>query len=380
MKQLSKMYSIDLTTTSACNFSCDYCFEHIDKHSEMFLDENYDLMFKRLDEVLESDFFKKNYQILGLNFWGGEPALNSKFIVNVFEKYKLDDRVRFLLYTNGSNFDIIFDIASKVKEIVVGGHPKFVIQMSYDGQPVHDIYRKKRDGSLTSSVTRQNILRLEKADIPYSIKATVTPQTFKYLPNCYDDIIEFYKMGRMDKWKNNSFFPTVDYHHIDDYKSDDFERSLIELKQALIEIAKKDLIFHSEFKRFFFAWFNPGKAICSAGKDLVVLNVDGNVYKCHGCLYDEKKKDHFITSLNDDSFVNKLENSSNFHSRLMNVLPPKCQSCQSPYCLKCNSTKYYKSTKEQYGDRWIDYDNEERMCRIFKVNEYVVLALKRLLK
>ena len=59
------MYSIDLTTTSACNFSCDYCFEHIDKHSEIFLDENYDLMCKRLDEVLESDFFKKNYQILG---------------------------------------------------------------------------------------------------------------------------------------------------------------------------------------------------------------------------------------------------------------------------------------------------------------------------
>ncbi len=380
MNQLGRMYSIDLTTTGACNFNCDYCFEHIDSHGGIFLDKNYELLFRRIDELLESDFFKKNYNLLGLNFWGGEPTLNPKFITNCFEQYKNDDRIRFMLYTNGSNFDVIFDIADSVKNVLVSGHPKFVIQVSYDGQPVHDIYRTKKDGSLTSSYVRDRILSLEKADIPYSIKATITVEAFKYLSYCYEDIVEIFNIGRMDKWKNNTFFPTVDYYHISQYDDDVFERCLGELKKALVSIASKDIDFYKKFNRFFFAWFNQNKAICSAGKDLVVIDVDGKVYKCHGCLYTDLKNDHYITSIEDDNFVDKLVDSFKLHSPLMHILPPRCRTCTTPYCLKCNAAKYDKSVKPNYTDKWIHYDVEPRLCRVFKVNESVVLAIKEILK
>jgi radical SAM protein with 4Fe4S-binding SPASM domain len=373
------MYSLDLTSTDACNYNCDYCFEHLDTHNPKYLDTNYELLFRRIDELLNSNFFKLNFQVLGLNFWGGEPTLNPKFIETVFEKYKSDDRVRFMMYTNGWKFTQLFEIGNSVKNVFVHGHPKFVIQVSYDGEPIHDIFRTKKDGTLTSSIVRNNIIKLEEADIPYSIKATVTPDVFKYLHLCYNDIVEIYHMGRMDKWKNPAFFPTVDYYHIHKYTDEDFKRFLSELEDSLVKIAIEDIKFQKEFRRFFFAWFNPGRAICSAGKDLTVLDLDGKVYKCHGCLYSEDKSDHFVTSIEDNDFVNKLEASHSFHSKLMNVQPTKCQKCTVPYCLKCNSAKYSKSNKEKYADRWIDYTIEPRLCNVFHVNEKIVLALKKII-
>ena len=377
LNQLAPMYSLDLTATNACNYNCDYCFEHISTHKDVFLDKNYDLLFKRIDQLLESNFFKSKFKVLGLNFWGGEPTLNPTFIERVFNKYKSDERVRFLLYTNGWIFSEVFKFASSVKDVMCHGHPKFLVQVSYDGMPIHDIYRTKRDGTLTSSVTRENIIRLEEEDTPYSIKATVTPETFKYLHLCYDDIVEIFKMGRMNKWKNNSFFPTVDYYNIDKYK--DFSRCLNELEESLIKISVKDIEFHKEYKRFFFAWFNQGRAICSAGKDLTVVDLDGKVYKCHGCLYSDDKKDHLITSIDSDDFVNKLEESYLFHSPLMNVQPTKCRECTVTYCLKCNSTKYKKSGKLDYGDRWTDYTVEPKLCRVFKLNHKIVLAMRKII-
>lgn len=379
MNQLEPMFSLDLTATNACNFNCNYCFEHLDSHETVYLDTNYNLLFRRIDEVLNSNFFNKHYKILGLNFWGGEPTLNPTFIETVFNKYKSNNRVRFMLYTNGLKFSKVFALANTVKNDYVGGHPKFVVQVSYDGTPVHDIYRTKKDGSLTSSVVRNNIIKLDEADIPYSVKATITPDAFKYLHLCYDDIIDFYEIGRMDKWKNNAYFPTVDYYHIDKYTDDDFLRFLKELEETLIKISVRDIEFYKKYNRFFFSWFNPGKAICSAGKDLLVIDVDGKVYKCHGCLYEENKHEHLVTSIEDDDFVNKLEESYLFHSSLMNVLPTRCQNCTVPYCLKCNSVKYSKSKKQDYGHRWTDYDIEKRLCNVFKLNQKIVLAMKKII-
>ena len=379
LNQLAPMYSLDLTATNACNYNCNYCFEHLDSHKSEYLDTNYDLLFKRIDQLLESNFFKRQFQVLGLNFWGGEPTLNSTFIEKVFERYKSHPAVRFMIYTNGWRFSDLFEIAKSVKDIYIYGHPKFVIQVSYDGMPIHDIYRTKKDGKLTSSIVRNNIIKLEKADLPYSIKATVTPEVFKYLHHCYDDLLEIYRMGRLDKWKSSIFFPTVDYYHIGEYEDDDFSRFLNELEESLVKISVRDIKFYNEFKRFFFAWFNNGKAICSAGKDLTVIDLNGKVYKCHGCLYTDQKDDHLVTTIEDDDFVNKLEESHEFHSKLMNVLPVTCQNCDVVYCLKCNSAKYQRSKKQGYGERWTDYDVEPRLCKVFHVNNKIVLAMRKII-
>jgi len=375
-----RIYNIDITLTDSCNFSCKYCFE--DGHFRNTFFDDIELFKSRIDELLNSNFFNKIYDVLNIGFWGGEPTLAHKFVNDVIDYYSENSKVKFFIFSNGYYLNKVWDSLMRFRDTFIeGGHPKFCIQISYDGTPVHDIYRVRKDGVLTSSQVKENIFRIYDNKIPSTLKSTITPDSFKYLPLAYEDILEIYKeyMGQTF-FHSDTYFPTIDYYNLDKYSDEEIDRYAIDLEDALCEIGARELSFRKKNnKKFFFAWFIPNRSLCCAGRDMVCIGIDGKVYKCHGSLYNDKSGDHIVSNLKNSDFVEKLGKSHILHSKDFGYEPPKCLDCDVGFCLRCNPVKYESSKKETYIEKWRDYSTQPRLCRFYNINGRIMIALKHII-
>ena len=373
-----KMYTVDLTLTDACNFRCKYCFEKDYFNPKRF--EKVDLFIQRMNEFMNSEFFKSKYDILNIGFWGGEPTLASDIIKKVVEYYKNDNRVKFFIFSNGYAISKVSDLLYELKDqFVEGGHPKLCIQISYDGMPIHDIYRVRTDGILTSTQVRTTIKWAEDNKIPYVIKSTITPDSLKYLYAAYKDIKELQSRYPGTHFKSQNYFPTVDYYHLDKYTDEQIDQYCRELEQQLVDIATEEVEYYQNTKQFFFAWFVGNKSLCCAGRDMTCVAVDGKIFKCHGSVYDDSQLDHLVTNLDDENFIQHLDSSYKLHDCNFGFQPKECMECDTTYCLRCNPAKYELSDKKTYIDKWRDYPVQNKLCKIFKTNGKIVKALRQII-
>ena len=374
------IYNIDLTLTDDCNFNCSYCFEHGHFNHNYFKD--IDLFIKRMDELLNSLFFKSNYQMLGINFWGGEPTLHKKAIMKIIEYYKNNDKVKFFIYSNGFHIKSFMDLFITFREVILdGNHPKLCIQISYDGMPIQDICRKTKKNETTSCRVKNNIRMLFENKIPCVLKSTITIDTFKYLPSARLDILSLMEEfpNSKDFIRSNNYFPTIDHYNIKKFTKDELKTYYNDLYKSLVSIANDEIDYYKKHKRFFLAWFNSKKSLCSAGKDIICINWDSNVFKCHGTVYEDSLSDHYITNLNDDDFIYKIEECNKIHSINFYEEPEECKTCIASFCLRCNSVKYENSKKKEYIDRWRDYTNQPELCEFYKLNGKICLAINEII-
>jgi sulfatase maturation enzyme AslB (radical SAM superfamily) len=146
------VYGLEITTTQACNFQCSYCFERNHQPEEQLLDAR--LIIKRVNQLLEAEWFRKQYSGIKLILWGGEPTMNMPLCKTLMEAFRKNERIAFFLYTNGSTIDNLMPTLRRLKEqpFVKEGMSKVTIQVSYDGNPLHDLNRKDRCGETTSRI------------------------------------------------------------------------------------------------------------------------------------------------------------------------------------------------------------------------------------
>jgi radical SAM protein with 4Fe4S-binding SPASM domain len=124
-----------------------------------------------------------------------------------------------------------------------------------------------------------------------------------------------------------------------------------------------------------FRWFTNSKAVCTAGKDLIAIDCDGNIYPCHGCLY-EDKKEHVLGDIDDHNIFEVL---SKFREKMsQNLAIESCPNCQVSFCLRCNHAKYSYSKEDQYFSKWCDGDAQPDICRFYNINNRVKLAFEEL--
>jgi radical SAM protein with 4Fe4S-binding SPASM domain len=358
-----KVYNVDVNVTQACTFGCNYCFATSDT-AKSFYDNSKLIQF--LDKLLASKWYKENYDILNICFWGGEPTLGYNFIVNTTEYFSKNDKIKLFLFTNGYKFsDEIRYLLYKYREHKVDIHPKLCTQISYDGMPIHDIYRRTKANDLTSYIVKEEIKWLNDSKIPFIIKSTVTPETFKYMYEAYSDIKQLVKECSYSYgfFKNLNYFPTIDqYAKVDD---EDFERYCTDLKKSLIKIAREE-----NEEQYFFRWFIKNRALCSAGKDQIAIDIDGKVYTCHACLYDDKEK-HYISDIEKENSIEDLERTNKYFSENIDYEPQECKECEVDFCLKCNHAKFSNSHKKEYLEKWRDYTNQKHFCEFYKINDKV---------
>jgi radical SAM protein with 4Fe4S-binding SPASM domain len=369
--------TIEINLTNDCNSKCSYCFEkgHFDKL--YFSEDQIYLTCYKLEQLVKTDHFKQNYDVLNITFWGGEPTLNYpaiKFMLRYFLNFK---NVEFTLYTNGIYLENIFEnMIFYSKHMTAFGEPKLITQISYDGNPINEYNR------ICGDKVRENIINCMKYGVVHSIKSTIPLKSVNYVYESYCDIYDL----------QNSF---PDAPHIMKGYCPTLERgqSVTALDKKSFRFALHNLelqiykIMHFELDRWekdrnvkpFFSWLLEKKQIgnCFAGKDLFTIDIDGFIYKCHGTLYTPNKKDHMISHIELD-FYNDLMKSKMEHDKYESStkLDDECVDCSPLYCVKCNKDKYDASNKENYYDKWYDFNVEQRVCILNRIishkkNEFI---------
>jgi radical SAM protein with 4Fe4S-binding SPASM domain len=241
---------------------------------------------------------------------------------------------------------------------------KFVVQVSYDGNPLHDKNRLTKQGNRTSPIVKNAIQLLVENDINFGLKSTLPWDGFKYLPEIWEDI-----RGMREEFGNNiAYSVTVDYHNVDFYS----RKREVEL--AILEIARKEINFFREHEGFLSNIFRNDRAYCATAKSMAAIDTKGQVFYCHGCLYSKDAEDFKYASIYDKNFVEKIRET---HERFYNndVEPEECQNCVATMCLRCNVTKYQASQIEDHVDRWFDYTSERELCDYYQMVGKIRAAL-----
>ena len=369
--KLKECFYLDITITDSCNFRCDYCFE-----TDYFAKKKYgeeDLLLLKTRELLESEWFNKEHGFLQINFWGGEPTLNMPFVKKIFDTFKGDENVRFFMYTNGHDVKGLIPLHEEVKGQMVANFPKFLTQISYDGEPINSLMRRGGDGKSTSEKVRANFKELTRLEYPVTLKSTISSSMFKHLYEAYLDYTDL-TGGSID------FHPTIDYHNSEDDEAT-VKGYLEDLKANLLLIAKKEKEVIKRTGRSGFSWFNNSRSLCSAGANMVCADTSGELFKCHGCSYEgECKPLHKVTSFKQENWIESLAVSSAKHYEHLYDEPEMCKECPATYCIRCNSAKFSLSKKEDYFDRWTDYGNQDALCSFYQLNGKIVRALNYTLR
>ncbi len=368
-KSLNNM-SIELTTTAACNFKCEYCFENdCSSPSDKMASYNIDDLIIALKKLFEDEWYKDTFDTTQLVFWGGEPTLNFDFIERIVEEFRLNGKVSFYIYTNGSRINQLLPILKSMKYLEVNGKPKFGIQISYDGNPVHDKRRIAKSGSLTAKSTEEAMTILSENYVPYSLKATLAHKDFMYMPECWEDFKRLYERFG----DNINYSLTVDYHNIQTVKY------FNELETALIRIAEKEYQFYKLHKRFLSNIFSSNKLFCSAGKKMLAVDIDGKMYYCHGCIYSDRADELSRYSIFDERLVDLIRYNYNFFYDSQRSIK-ECEDCVALTCIRCNVKKYETSKQSGFLNRWHDYPSQGELCLYYKTAGRIGRALINLLQ
>jgi len=362
---MNKFYDIFINMTRNCNFRCVYCYEEGKYNHDYLSEKNAQKILEFIKELKNSNFFIKEYSIIRLTFFGGEPLLNKKVLKYIVEETKNDDSIYYSLITNGSKIRDIIEIFDPIKNIKLHNIPKLHIQVSYDGYPINVKTRLDISGKDTSQLVKDGIKKLFEYNYNISIKSTITPDNFKYLPDAYEDIESIYPQGY------GTYFPTIDY-----YNEYPMGYKIEDLNASMVKLAAKEASYFKKYHRFFFSWFeNNNNKICSAGKDMIAIDTNLDVYPCHGAFF-ENSKDHLIGNLHDEDILNKINNHKN---NLLIYAPETCQKCNTSICYKCNIIKYKYSKKNTYNERWNDHSNQPWLCNYYTSINKIKLALYKIL-
>jgi radical SAM protein with 4Fe4S-binding SPASM domain len=361
-------YLVELTTTQSCNFRCNYCFENDKKTPyENVVFNNLEFVKKQINKVFNDEWFNSKFETFQIAFWGGEPSLNINMFHNIIDEFEKNEKISFYIYTNGTMVKEMLPSLLKCKGKKVGGEPKFITQISYDGNPANDLTRIPKNGRIGSEIVKEALSILKENDLDFSLKATLEHKNFKYLPEIWDDFYNLYKsFGERVKYAL-----TIDYHNIE------IEKYYKDLEKSLLEIAKREKEFYKETKRFLSTIFEMKKAFCSAGKQSMTIDIDGSIYLCHGCLYSSSKEELKYSSIFSDTFLDDIKNK---FKEVNTFFIEECENCVSMLCLRCNVKKYELSNKKIFLDKWNDYTNQKELCKYYKLCGRIGRALLEVLK
>ncbi len=357
---------LDINLTDTCNLRCSYCFERDffkkESHQDV-LDLN---LARTYVDFINFCLNEKGIQRIRIGLWGGEPTLKEELIDFFIKSFSNEKRVQFFIFSNG------YSLSNHIKKIMLESDQFEYVQISYDGNPIHDMHRVNIHGDPTSSKVIETI-KYFSGSKKLGIKSTLPVEDFKYLYEAYLDVSNLIKMYNIP---NTTFNPSIEYKG--NY-NDNINNYLPDLEISLLKIANHI----KKTGENYFTWFlTQSKALCSAGYEMFFLS-GKDIYVCHGALYEkETSQDHLVSNFNksfEDIFQDllikhKLLDLNNFTNSFENK---QCNKCVATYCTRCNITKYKYSTKENYIDRWIDFQDQQWLCKCFQLNGKIKLALDR---
>lgn len=333
-------YTIIINPTMNCNFSCWYCYEDHVKGSKMS-EETIQSVYKLMDRVVAD----KNIETLNLSWFGGEPLLYYKQVMQPLLEYA--NKV-----TKENNMEFNSDITTNGMLITDAFIEDFkknnldYFQVTIDGnKEKHDTIRfvNKKRGSYDEIM--KNVVKLCENDITVNLRINYTEETLR---NITDILVDLDKISR-DKLQ----FLTVDFHQVWQTKVNvdgDFKQLIYEIydtfEGAGYTVQKNNASGITES--------------CYADKtNEVVINYNGDLFKCTARDF---TKANSLGTLNTDGTLTwggKLEVRQN--SKLNNA---PCQECTIfPQCGTGCSQVVYEANGEDFCVYEFDESKKQEMIK-----------------
>lgn len=323
-----KKFSFVIAPTLQCNFRCSYCFQ---EHKNLEMNQ------ETISEVIEfivSKLKKYSPQKINICWYGGEPLLNHKAILEISKNiipYCDQNKIlyRSNIITNGYLLDKVPTNFFEVNKITAA-------QITIDGPSrIHNKRRILTNGSPTFDQIIENIKTLVKNEIDVNIRINIDKTNKEHLAELINELEE-------KNLKNTSF----SLGHVKDFT--EVCKNVKNVKIADKEFRKSQKQFFERIKTY--SNNNllqlPEKTInCGAvAKNTFVIDPNGYIYKCWNDVGIAKRaqgklKDHLLKK-------SLFEITNPFMNQ-------KCLECKGfPLCLGGCSYEYiYKD----YLD-CIDYD------------------------
>jgi len=199
------------------------------------------------------------------------------------------------------------------------------------------------------------------------MKSTVPLKSMRSLYGTWCDFEKMYeKYSDIGPNVHISYAPTIDY--VDELPRDEAEKLVKIFREQMLKVAAKELEFHKKHGHFLCTWFNgsDSKQHCAAGAHMHAIDVDGESYACHGALYSPNKEKMHGGNIQDENFINRLQEMSSTYSEVVGRgVSDVCKDCVATTCMICPVASFDMSDKEDHMDRWTDrWVNN--MCGFFK--------------
>jgi len=347
-----------------CNFKCTYCYEGLDKVTEILKEEDIEDFIDGIKKFQEDLKNRGEISKLSFSILGGEPTIVDQKITHKLTKLlseKLDLKYIILITNNYSaNRTINFFHPDFPKE-------KIKIQVSYDGGIIHDNYRKDSKKTGTKETITKEIYKLLGKGYKVSLKATLPIEAVNNIPDAVLDYVTFEEEINKNNHNpgNFSYYPTFDTTSILMYKlrqnilygDESGKKKLFEdIDKAFTFLLKFELDRLLNGKKAFTRWFRElsytaNNSVCSAGMKLFGLDQDGNTRYCHRTEFgEEHSKIKFPYSekqlksleygnIKDEKFIENFHSTKNIIERehvgeKVNQFS-YCKSCKTLSCVKC---------------------------------------------
>lgn len=352
-----------------CNFKCTYCYEGLDKVTEILKIEDVPEIIKGLKEFQEhlvlqnKDLLEEDKRGTKFSFsiLGGEPTIVDPKITQLLTKLMIEelDIQYVMLITNTFS-------AAKVMNFYHPDFPKskIKVQASYDGGIIQDEYRLTSNKKSSRELVTKEIGKLLNQGIRVMLKATLPPEAMKGVPSAVKDYLKFEDEINVNngQGQNFSYYPTMDTTsflmtnlrmNIKSGQEEERAKLFNDVDVTFRELLKLELDRlldgHNAFTRWFReASYTAQQTRCSAGVSLFGLDQDGEVRYCHRTEYDTVSpfKEHSELEYGnvkpeygkENPFIGKFEATRN---RILDVSESKlegvshCSNCKTLTCVKC---------------------------------------------
>lgn len=316
--------------TNRCNFDCAYCYEK-DRSGVMTWD-TMKALIDMLDAQWEPGHHASQHCDLSLTMFGGEPLLNWPIVQQTFE-YIDSKRAKFgiTILTNGSVWTP--EIHEYLKEQKKKLGCRLLMQVSLDGcEDSHNSLRRFLGGKFSFDTVIKNIQRYREIFPDLILRETVVPERISSL---------FYDYETLSKLSDNvSLTPIIEGAWYD---------ALSTAKEVLPKIYDLYMEQIKTRPNMFLSLLTGcirrsceadhcSYLGCHAGKELIGVTVNGDIYPCHRFI---AYRDKFDFKMGDvfsgiDRTSDRAKEIEAIHSE-----NDQCNLCPGKTCNRCYATNMF---------------------------------------
>lgn len=363
-KVINEAKTLILEITEQCNFRCSYCVfdeDYENERSHGTLKMEADTAFKAIDNFKSRTNDNQAYIV----FYGGEPLLNFKFIVEItnYAKKIFNKKIKFSFTTNG-----LLLTKDKIDFLIENN---FLITVSLDGdKTTHDKYRLDNKKNETHDTIMNNLKFINSYDDTYYnqyIQTTCVINDSNEIKN----INNFFSKNTLVKDTNVRFSDQIQkFQILSNFRKDKFTKeyilSLIYTKEILNHPVQYkyfgDLISKIKY-RIIGDKAHDRKVKCIPFSNRTYVRTDGNIQFC------ERIENMGITKLDNDNII---ETSNKFLEEYESFKSNDCNQCIAyNYCEMCYASfvSNGKLNKEKAKIKCNDFKND------FKISLEIYLEL-----